>query len=88
MDDHDIISEIRRPVEFTIDGRTYQTLVRWQPAEHLLVLAGRDPDVYHLGEVRRYCVRPVHYANHQIVGIHRRARFVAIRDRLDACDAR
>jgi hypothetical protein len=88
MDDHDTISGIRRPVEFTIDGHTYQTLVRWQPAEHLLLLAGRDPDDYHLGELRRYCVRPVHYANDQIVGIHRRARFVAFRHCLDACDAR
>src|SRR5215510_6069976 len=80
--------EIRRPVEFTIDGRIYQTLVRWQPAEHLLLLAGRDPDVYHLSELRRRWQWPVHYANHDIVGIHRCARFVAVPHRVDARDAR
>lgn len=84
MDDYGTIIEIRRPVEFTIDGRRYQTLVRWQPAQDLLLLAGRDPEVYHLTELRRYRLRPVHYASDEIVGIHRRARFVAIRDRADA----
>jgi hypothetical protein len=88
MDDHDTLIEIRRPVEFTIDGRTYQTLVRWQPAQDLLVLAGRDPEVYHLGELRGLGLWPVRYANNQIVGIHRRARFVAIRDRVQERDAR
>ena len=82
MDDYDTIVAIRRPVEFTIDGRTYQTLVRWQPAHDLLLLAGRDPRVYHLGELRRGDgLRPVIYTGDEIVGIHRRARFVAIRDR-------
>lgn len=87
MDDHDTLIEIRRPVEFTIDGRTYQTLVRWQQAQDLLVLAGRDPELYHLGELRQLRPWPVHYANDEIVRIHRLAKFVAIRDRLDACGA-
>jgi hypothetical protein len=76
--------EIRRPVEFSIDGRTYQTLVRWQPARDLLLLAGRDPGVYRLVERRRYRLCPVSYASDEIVGIHRSARFVAVRDRVDA----
>jgi hypothetical protein len=84
MDDYDTVIAIRRPVEFTIDGRTYQTLVRWQLAHDLLLLAGRDPWVYHLIELRGYGLRPVNYASDEIVGIHRRARFVAIRDRADA----
>ena len=87
MDDHDTIFEIRRPVEFTIDGRTYQTLVRWQPAQDLLLLAGRDPEVYRLGELRGLGLWPVHFANDEIVSIHRRARFVVLRDRVDASDA-
>jgi hypothetical protein len=81
MDDHHTVIEIRRPVEFSIDGRTYQTLVRWQLAQDLLLLAGRDPWVYHLIELRGYGLRPVTFASGEMVGIHRRARFVAIRDR-------
>jgi hypothetical protein len=83
MDDYGLLIDIRRPVEFTIDGRTYQTLARWQPAQDLLLLAGRDPKVYHLSELRRYRLRPVHYESEEIVGIRRRARFVAVRDRVD-----
>ncbi len=51
MNHPDTVIEIRKPVEFTIDGRTYQTLVRWQPAGDLLLLAGLNPDQYHLGEL-------------------------------------
>lgn len=76
--------EIRRPIEFSINGRTYQTLHRWQPAGDLLLLAGLDPRVYHLGELRRHRPVPVHYASDEVVGIRTRARFVAIRDRADA----
>jgi hypothetical protein len=83
MNHSDTVIEIRKPVEFTIDGRTYQTLVRWQPAGDLLLLAGLDPGLYHLGELRRHRLRPVHYERDDIVGIHRRARFVSIRDRAD-----
>jgi hypothetical protein len=75
--------EIRKPVEFTIDGRTYQITVRWQPAANLLLLAGLDPMLYDLGELRRDRLRPIRYESTDIVGIHRRARFVSIRDRAD-----
>jgi len=75
--------EIRKPVEFTIDGRTYQITVRWQPAANLLLLAGLDPMLSDLGELRRDRLRPIRYESTDIVGIHRRARFVSIRDRAD-----
>jgi hypothetical protein len=75
--------EIRKPVELTIDGRTYQITVRWQPAANLLLLAGLDPMLYDLGELRLDRLRPIRYESTDIVGIHRRARFVSIRDRAD-----
>jgi hypothetical protein len=79
--DNDI--EIRKPVEFTIDGRTYKITDRWQPAANLLLLAGLDPTLYDLAELRPHELRLVRYESTDIVGIHRRARFVAIRDRAD-----
>jgi hypothetical protein len=83
MSHTDNVIEIRKPVNFTIDGRTYQTSVRWQPAANLLLLAGLDPTQYDLGELRPHRLRPVRYESTDVVGIHRSARFVSIRDRAD-----
>jgi hypothetical protein len=79
----DNVIDIRRPVEFTIDGRTYQTSARRQPAANLLLLAGLDPTRYDLGELRVHHLRPVRYANTDIVEIHKGTRLVSIRDRAD-----
>jgi hypothetical protein len=83
MSHSDNVIEIRKPVKFTIDGRTYMTSVRWQPAANLLLLAGLDPTLYDLGELRRDRLRPVRYGSTDIVGIHRWACFVSIRDQAD-----
>jgi hypothetical protein len=83
MSHSDNVIDIRKPVKFTIDGRTYMTSVRWQPAANLLMLAGLDPTECGLGELRNHRLRPVRYESSDIVGIHKWARFVSIRDRAD-----
>ena len=78
----DNVIDIRRPVVFMIDGRTYQTRVRRQPAGDVLRLAGLDPACYDLGEVRAHRPRPVRSADDDIVQIHRWTRFVSLDDRV------
>lgn len=84
MSQTDNVIDIRRPVEFTIDGRTFHTRSRRQPAANLLVLAGLDPGAYDLGEVRRHRPRPLRYAGTDVVVIHKGTRFVSLPDRADA----
>ena len=79
----DNVIDIRRPVEFTIDGRVYRTSARRQRAGDLLVLAGRDPDQYDLGELRGRRPFPVRYGDAEIVEIHKGTRFVCLRDRIE-----
>ena len=84
MSHADNIIEICKPVEFTIDGNTYETTLRWQPAADLLLLAGLDPTLYNLRELRPDRGQAVRYESTDIVGIHKRARFVSICDRRKA----
>lgn len=77
------LSNIHRHVEFTIDGRSYQTTDRRQPAADLLRLAGLDAAFYDLGELRGHRPQPVRYADTDTVEIHQGARFVSIRQRAD-----
>jgi hypothetical protein len=79
----DNVIDIRRPVEFTLDGRTYQTRIRRRTAAELLRLAGLDPASYTLGELRVHRPRPFCYAATDIVEIHKGTRLVSIRDRAD-----
>ena len=79
----DNVIDIRKPVEFTIDGRTYETSSRRQPAAGLLMLAGLNPTRYNLGELRRHRPEPVRYSSTDVVMIRMGARFVSIRDRAD-----
>lgn len=83
MNHLDNVIDIRRPVEFTIDGRAYQTRTRRQTAADLLRLAGLDPARYDLGELRVDRLRPVRYLNTDIVEIHKGTRFVSMWDRAD-----
>ena len=76
MSHHDNVIDIHRPVRFTIDGRTYQTTTRRQPAAGLLLLAGHDPNRYDLGELRDDRRRPVRYQTTDIVRIHDGTRLV------------
>jgi hypothetical protein len=77
------VTRIEKPVEFTIDGRPYSTTDRRQPAADLLRLAGLDPALYDLGELRGQRPKPVRYADDDAVEIRQGARFVSIRQRAD-----
>ena len=79
----DNVIDIRRPVEFSIDGHSYRTTTRRQSAADLLLLAGRDPSRYHLGELRERRLRPKRYDNADIVGLHRGTRLVSLADESD-----
>jgi len=79
----DNVSELHRRIEFTIDGRTYKTTDREQPARELLQLAGLDPARFDLGELQGHRPDPVRYSDDAIVEIHNKARFVSIRHRAD-----
>lgn len=79
----DNVSELHRPVSFTIDGRRYSTTDRRQPAADLLRLGGLDPTRFDLGELKGHRPEPVRYRDEAIVEIHDKARFVSIRHRAD-----
>lgn len=79
----DNVSELRRPIAFTIDGRPYQTTDHKQPAADLLRLGGLDPDRFDLGELKGQRPEPVRYTADTIVVIHNKSRFVGIRHRAD-----
>lgn len=77
------VTRIPRAVEFTIDGRPYETTERKQQAAALLRLAGLEPSLYDLGELHGQRPQPVRYADTDIVEIHPGARFVSIRQKAD-----
>jgi hypothetical protein len=79
MDHADNVIDIRTPVEFSIEGRRYETAGRRQQALDLLRLAGLDPDVYELWELRTHRPLPVRYQPDDTILIRRNARFVAVR---------
>lgn len=80
---NEVITPMHKPVEFTIDGQPYQTADRRQPAAAVLRLAGLDPNLFDLGQLRGQRPEPVRYADDEIVEIHPGARFVSIRQRAD-----
>lgn len=79
----DNVSELHRPIDFTIDGRAYTTIDHRQVAADLLRLAGLDPSRFDLGELKGHRVDPVRFTDDTIVEIHNEARFVSIRHRAD-----
>jgi hypothetical protein len=79
----DNVSELHRPIEFSIDGRPYKTTDHKQPAADLLRLGGLDPARFDLGELKGHHPEPVRYTDDTIVEIHNDARFVGIRQRAD-----
>lgn len=79
----DNVSELHRPIHFTIDGRPYTTTVHRQLAADLLRLAGLDPSRFDLGELRGHRPDPVRYTDDMVVDVHNDARFVTIRHRAD-----
>lgn len=79
----DNVTPIHKPVTFTIDGRSYETTDRRQSAGALLRLAGLDPSMFDLGELRGQRPQPVRFSDEEEVEIHPNARFVSIRQRAD-----
>ena len=80
MTDNADVVELGRLIPFTIDGDPYETADISQRAAALLVLAGRDPAAFDLGEIegkdRPHTKR---YRDDELVEIHKDARFVSIR---------
>lgn len=79
----DNVSEIRRPVDFTIDGKAYTTDDRRQSSAALLRTAGLDPALFDLGELKGNRPEPIRYSDDETVTIHDKSRFVSIRHRAD-----
>lgn len=79
----DNVSELRRPIDFTIDGRPYTTTDHRQLAADLLRLGGLDPGQFDLAELKGNRPDPVRYTDDTVVVVHNRARFVSIRHRAD-----
>jgi hypothetical protein len=79
----DKVSELHRPIQFTIDGRPFTTTDHKQLAADLLRLGGLDPSRFDLGELKGHRPDPVRYTDGTVVEIHNKARFVSIRHRAD-----
>ena len=77
------VSELHRQIQFSIDGRDYTTTEHRQPAHQVLRLAGLDPALFDLGEVKGQRPNPVRYSDETVVVIREKARFVSIRHRAD-----
>lgn len=77
------VTELHRPIEFTIDGRPERTSVRRQLAADLLRLVGLDPAHYDLGRLHGHQHKPTRFADDDIVEIHQGDRFVSIRQQAD-----
>ena len=70
-----------REIPFTVDGERYTTTDREQPAADILQLAGLDPELFDLGELRGgQKPKTKHYVDEALVRIRRHARFVSIRE--------
>lgn len=80
---NDNVSPMHKPVDFTVDGRPYQTTDRRQSAAAILGLAGLDPSLFDLGELQGHRPQPVRFTDDELVEIHPGARFVSIRQRAD-----
>ena len=55
------VTELHRPVDFTIDGRPERTTVRRQTAADLLRLVGLDPARYDLGQLHGHDHTPTRF---------------------------
>ena len=84
----DNVIDIRRPVEFTIDGLTYRTSVRQLSAASLLVLAGVDPDAHELRELRAHHLHPIRYRQDDLVRVRRGDRYFTVADLAEGVFAR
>ena len=80
MTENPNVASLGRLIPFTIDGDAYETADLSQRAADLLVLAGRDPAAFDLGEIEgKDRLRTRKYRDDEFVEIHKDARFVSIR---------
>jgi hypothetical protein len=73
------IHQLPREIPFTIDGQQFTTSDRRQPAADLLRLAGLEPAMFDLGELRGQRPQTKRFADDELVKIRPNARFVSIR---------
>ena len=72
--------QVRRRIPFTIDGQPFTTDDLSQPASALLRLAGLDPAIFDLGELRgKDRPQTKRFNDDEIVSIVKDARFISIR---------
>lgn len=80
MPEHETPDERGKPpheIKFEIDGKTYTTTNREQPAKDLITLAGLDPAQYDLAQVKGDHEKP--YADTDLVKIDPNDKFVTVR---------
>jgi|EndMetStandDraft_8_1072994.scaffolds.fasta_scaffold12987_3 hypothetical protein len=81
MPEHDTPNDRGKPpreIKFEIDGKTYTTTDREQPAKDLITLAGLDPAQYDLAELHGDHEKPP-FADDEIVKINPNDKFVTVR---------
>lgn len=83
MSDDDNVRELGRAIRFTIDGEAFTTDDRRQLAADLLRLAGLEPTLYDLGELRGERPQTRRFADEDVVTVRPGARFVSIRHSAD-----
>ena len=84
MNDKTPSPEHRREVTFTIDGQEYTIEARRLQARQLLELAGLDPALFDLGELRgHHKPKTTRYQDCDVVRVRPNARFVSIRQCAD-----
>ncbi len=76
------IDKFRRRIPFTIDGQPFSTDDLSQRASALLRLAGLDPAIFDLGELKgKDHPQTRRFKDDEIVSIEKDARFVSIRQK-------
>ena len=80
MPESSSVVPLERLIPFSIDGEPYETADASQRAADLLVLAGRDPSAFDLGEIEgKDRPHTKKYRDDELVLIQKDARFVSIR---------
>ena len=80
MPESSSVVPLERLIPFSIDGEPYETADASQRAADLLVLAGRDPAAFDLGEIEgKDRPHTKKYRDDELVLIQKDARFVSIR---------
>lgn len=82
-EDANNITDIKKSIEYSLDGQWYETDHREQHAADILRRAGLDPALYDLGQLRNKHEAPQPFEDVDVIKIHNGDRFVSIRQRAD-----